>query len=340
MNPCRISRAICLWLSGLVALASWGWAACGVCQEKQELRLLSPKPKADDAKRAAQRVELGEQLYAAGDFAEALRQFDAARRLRPDARSGLLRARCLRKLERWVDAYRAYDRAQKDAKGERGGDLIRAAKGEQTLLTPHVGFVAVEVRNAPQHTRLLVNDETVPSELWGEVVVEPGPVRVELRVPFMPKVERSLALEGGTRVHVKLEPPSTLPPEFMTSLAGPSAFLGYPMERFQHSLRIPGHAHDAALLGAVGLGAYGVLDAMSEETLASLGDDCIDGRCPARKSENEQTSARQQTMAKIGLALGIVGMSSAVTLWVLDADADTKTTLRLTPSGLFIHGKL
>ncbi len=323
-----------------MAVASWCWASCGSC-ESNEPRLLSPKRNTDQ-ERAARRVELGQKLYAAGEIGQALEQFEAARRLKPDARSGLYRARCLRRLERWVDAYRAYDRAQSDAKKEKDGEqFAHAAANEQALLTPHLGFVAVEVEDVPKHARLLVNDETVPPSQWDRVVVEPGPVTVELKVPFLPNVERALSLEGGTKVHLKLEAPAPPLADTSTALALARDFgSGYRFERPRRLPPIPGHVYDAALLGAVGFGAYGVLDAMSEDTLAGLEDDCVDGRCPNGKSERQQASAKQQMMAKLGLALGIVGMGSAVTLWVLDDDAETKTTLRLTPSGLFIRGKL
>lgn len=308
---------------------------------------------ANAAKLALLRFGVGAQLYAEGKFQQALEQFDAARQLRPMVEAGVYRARCLSKLARWLEAYQAYELTEREVQRAGGSSSTRVSAAEQppvvlTLdvlreereaLSSHLGFLHVQVDDVPKYTRLLVNQRNVPREQWHRVPVRPGEVDVDLRTPYRPAVRRSLKLRPGDEVKLQLQlSPLHLQPLQALSLEHPARYDS--VERPEVSW-FSAFAYDAAALGAVGFGAYGVYDEMSRDTLAGMDlETCQRQSCDAEQSRRAQDGAVQQLVARVGLALGLVGVGSAVTLLVLDEGDNGKTTLRLSPSGLFLHGKM
>lgn len=338
---CTASLCFLRWLPlALICLLS-AW-----CEQGRAESMSSVEPDADEL--ALLRVRVGAALYARGEFQSALEQFEAARELQPTVETGLYRARCLSKLERWLDAYQAYESTERElARLERTAKrpslpaevTTEGVRRERDALSPHLGFIEVRVDDVSPYSRLLVNDRTVPREQWSRVPVPPGEVEVDLLTPYRPRVQRSLTLSPGEQVKVHLEQsPLRVTPVQALSLEPSARYDGMQLPAVSW---LAAFAYDAAAIGAFGFGAYGVYGEMRQDRLVEMElGQCQRQACDEEQTRQEQRGAMQQLLSRVSLALGLVGVGSAVTLLVLDEGANGETTLRLSPSGLFLHGKM
>lgn len=98
--------------------------------------------------------------------------------------------------------------------------------------------------------------------------------------------------------------------------------------------------YGAAALGAVGFGAYSAFDAMSLELAQPEVAICLARRCGPEQLQRPSFGLNETLWAQLGLTVGVLGMGTAFTLWVLEEDEQQQTTLVISPSGLFVRGKL
>jgi hypothetical protein len=66
-----------------------------------------------------------------------------------------------------------------------------------------------------------------------------------------------------------------------------------------------------------GLVMFTVAGIMSRSTYSELEDSCGSGPCPADRQDDIDAGQTQQTLANVGLAVGIVGVGAGVTLFLL-----------------------
>jgi hypothetical protein len=103
------------------------------------------------------------------------------------------------------------------------------------------------------------------------------------------------------------------------------------------------YAYLAAGVGVVGMGSFAVLGTLSKNDYQTLQDNCPNGNCPPSEATVIERGQREQTWANVGLAVGIAGFGTAVTLWLLDGTSEeepTKLGLRLAPNGAALWGQL
>lgn len=104
--------------------------------------------------------------------------------------------------------------------------------------------------------------------------------------------------------------------------------------------RLSPWAYGAAAVGAVGFGAYGAFDAMNHDLVQSELATCLARRCGPEQLQRPSLGLNETLWAQLGLTVGVLGLGTAVTLWVLEEDEQQRTTLVLSPSGLFVRGKM
>ena len=101
----------CLLVAALSLLASAGWAENVVRSEGVDPLSATPVQR----EQAQGRFLKGKELYDEGKFEEALAEFMASRGIVASPNARLYRARCLRELKRYVEAYTQFGRTMVEA---------------------------------------------------------------------------------------------------------------------------------------------------------------------------------------------------------------------------------
>ncbi len=263
-----------------------------------------------DAPKAAEvRYKAGIELYRAGKYDEAAREFLVAQKLHPDsARLAFNLARSLERASRATEAAKAYElylSLEPEAKDRAEVEKIVAAlrelaEGQLPLL---------EIGSTPPGLPVLVDGEALSGQTPLSLRIAPGLHRVEVGPPEgRRKVEVTVAAGQPNTVHVSVE------------TEAPAAQAPTPW------------AWVALGVGAAGVGA-GIFFALDAS-------DAKDERDSAStKSEADEAHDRAGTSAAlswVGLGLGAAGLGLGT--WLLMRE-DAPVSASLSPQGVVLQGR-
>ncbi|MCU0694721.1 MAG: hypothetical protein MUF54_25365 [Polyangiaceae bacterium] len=298
---------------------------------------------------AAQRASVGaatrqqkpkaQELFAAGikqfeakDYASALESFRGSYGRVASPNSQLMIARSLRELDRLVEAFLAYQSVIKEAeatggrrkKYEKASD---AARTELDELRPRIAFVTMQVKGATPDTKLLVGEREIAPEQWGEQIpVRGGAIVIAASAPGKPDVRTEVEATGGnTTVHLDLAATwAPAPPAPAPARARAPAAPSKPVRAeasASTSGPTPRHwAYAAGSVGVAGLVTFGVFGVMSKERYGDLEDSCPNNQCSSDRSSDIDSGKTYQTVANVGLAVGVAGLGVGVALYLLSED--------------------
>ena len=234
----------------------------------------------------------------------------------PNAR--LYVARSLKGLGRFDEAYdemaETLDDAAERAKEEPKYISTRdAAAAELALLKRKIGKVIVAIVEPPPGVKVTLNGNPLAAERVGEpVAILPGDSIIVVEAPGHKRFEKTIQLGAGdtTTVAVRLiaeerepEPPPAQPPKRdpEPSSGGISKTWGYV----------------GLGVGAAGLATFTIFALSAKSTHDTLDEEC-GGRCTDPKFQDDVDSGkRAQTIANIGLGVGIVGVAAGATVLLL-----------------------
>lgn len=316
---------------------------------------------AEDKQKAIGHYRKGRQLFAAKRYEPALKELDASLALMPSPNTELLRAHALRELGRGAEAMRAYENVMNEAT-ERlglGQNRYQAALDDASQwfgkLRPDVAELRVLVTHAPGEVSMAYEGDDLEvaavdasqgafrSKAWlspgsGTVTVRWGDgeertAQVELAAGKVEQLELDLAPPTDEVTPEPTQPPLPDTPEPEEG--------EFPMP--------PLASWISAGVGVVGFGMFAIFGAMSASTAADL-DECAP-QCPDDLREDADSGKTQQTVANVGLVLGIVGLTAAGTIWLVDVllddgeapadDAlpdDSAVGLSVGPTGVLVYG--
>jgi hypothetical protein len=278
------------------------------------------QPSKEQVKKATSHFEKGSRLYDQKKFALALTEFKSSYDTVKSPNSRLYVARCMAQLgetrEAWLEfdatATEADERARTEDKYAPTRDTARLERDE---LNAKIGLVTVEVKNADPTAKLRVGGNEVAAERWGKPVpVAPGDVEVVLEPASGSPVREQVAVAAGEskQVSVDAAPPAAPPPVAVAS-ADAEADAGPPTDRS----KLRPWAYVAGGVGVAGLVMFTVAGIMSRSTYSDLEESCGSGPCPADRQDDIDSGQTQQTLANVGLVVGIVGVGAGVTLFLL-----------------------
>jgi hypothetical protein len=276
---------------------------------------------------AEKTFRVADDLFDKKRFGEALTAYRASYDIVASPNSRLMVARSLRELGRLGEAYRELEGAVAEAQALAAEDkkyenTERAAQEELEALKKRVAFVVIELPDPPEGTQLVVAGKPVALEaIQQPLVLAPGSVTIKASAPGRPPLERRLDLAAGSSTDVRLdlnapaeapaaEPlptPSEPAPQSDTKTPAPSD--GFPMKTA---------AYIAGGVGVLGFAAFGIFGSMNNSKFDSLDSDCNDGRCPEARQSDIDAGRRYQTFANVGLVVGVVGVGTGITLFLLD----------------------
>lgn len=284
----------------------------------------------DDAKRLFQQ---GSADLLAKRYPEALENLRASYKLVPSPNSGLLIARCLRELNRRVEAVEMYGTVTADARRRaEAGDAkytqtadVAAAEGGALRAT--LGLLRVRVAHAAPGSTLEIDGAARPVTDADVVVLHlPGEVTVRFKPASGPPQSQRATLAAGADLRMEFtaapssEPaPGPPPPPSARTTPSPDASGSPP------SWTIPA----AIVSGALTLGGAGVFIGFGLKSRSTYDD--LNARCgPSSCGDAERTTAdagkRDQTIANVGLAVGIVSAAATFAFLLVRAAGPRSTT--------------
>ncbi|MGO9837156.1 MAG: hypothetical protein ACLP1X_23415 [Polyangiaceae bacterium] len=302
---------------------------------------------------AQARFAHGKELFAKRSFDEALAEFLASHDIVASPNTRLQMGRCLRAMGKFVAAYAEFGRTVTEAK-ELGGSDNRyklandAAMIERGELDPLLGFVSLTITNPADGTRVTVGGEEIARAAWSEPApAAAGVTEIVVETPGHAPVKSSITLTQGAKTSLAIDaqsgaalaepaaaapPPPAPPPPPPPAPPPPST-----------SIPLRTWAYVAGGVGAGGLVVFAVSGLLAHSTYSDLEGACSSGPCPPSKAGEISSGKTEQTVANVGLVLGILGVGAGAALFVISMPKSSPTpavTAIVSPGWIGVRGSL
>jgi hypothetical protein len=302
---------------------------------------------ARDQRAGAQKTfEAGTKLYDGRHFEEALAAFRASYQIVASPNSRLMVARSLRELGRNAEAYREYDAVAAEAtnRGERYRSTADAANEEREEIKSKVALLTVRIKEPPPSLTVKVGQAVLEPSLVGSAVAfEPGPVVVAAEASDGSTARADVALTAGAASEVTLElvKKAEAPPP-PPAVAAPPPAPPQPPVPPTSPVPLRTWAYVAGGVGVAGFVAFGVFGAMSSSKYSSLESACPGHVCPPGKQGDVDAGRTYQTVANVGLGVGIAGIAAGTALFFLGTgggNGDAKIALDVGLGAARVRGR-
>ena len=263
---------------------------------------------------AKRKYQLGKTAFDGGKFENALKHFTASYDTVASPNSHLMVARAMIKLDRKLEAYRDLDAVIVEAEAARTidakyGKTADAARAEKVELEKSLAFLTIDMSSSAT-----LAGKDVPAEQWGKPIpLLPGEFEVVLRTKAGGETQKKLTLKPGDKVSVSPDPPKAAAPVQMTKTEDGKVVAIVPPEP---GVRYETLAWISGGVGLAGLAAFTVFGLVNNAKYDDIQAECRDNQCPERMADSAETGRTYQTLANVGLGVGIVGIGTAAVLWL------------------------
>jgi hypothetical protein len=287
---------------------------------------------------AQARFARGKEFLAKKQYDMALTEFRASHEIVANTRLEI--ARCLRAMGRQVAAYAELGRTAVEAKelvvqDNRYQRALDSAKAERAEIEPQLGFVSLTIQNATDDTKVTVGGEEIRRAAWAEPApVVAGSTDVVIATPGHATVTRTITVPAGQKASVIVDALSADTPAAPAPVAeAPSSTSpGSPLRTW---------AYVAGGVGVAGLLTFTIAGVMARSTYDDLNGACHGGPCSPDKDGEISSGKTQQTLANVGLGIGIAGVAAGATLFVLSmpkGNGPSSAALVVGPGNLGVRG--
>jgi hypothetical protein len=294
---------------------------------------------------AQSRFQRGKELMGKRLYDEAFVEFQASHDIVASPNARLEAARCLLANGKLIEAYAELGRTTVEAKELIAQDkryqlTYDSATSERADLQPKLGFVSLTIDNPSDGTRVTVRGEEIRRAAWTEPApVLSGTTAIVVATPGHADVTRSVTLTAGqtTALTIDAQSGETEAPAIATPVEPPPApkpSSGAPLRTW---------AYVAGGVGVAGIATFALFGTMAHSDYNDLQTACGAGPCPSSKADEIASGKSKQTIANVGLAVGIVGVAAGSTLFVLSLKKSTTSpsaALMVGPTWLGVGGKL
>lgn len=276
---------------------------------------------------ARRRFAQGSTEFLSHKYAEALEDLRRSHKLVPSPNSGLLIARCLRELKRPVEAVETYASVAADArKRAADGDAkylptADAADAEGAQVRATLGTLKVKVAHAPSGSQIEIDGQAYPAGDHDVALLHaPGEVAVRFRPPSGPPQSQRTTVVSSAEVLVEFDGGAAggaAPPAGAIGPTGPTPPPPPPPET-PPSGSPPAWTKPAAFVAGgvalVGTAVFVGFGLQSESIYSRLDKRCGPDSCGPADRADADAGKRDQTIANVGLAVGIVGVASVAAI--------------------------
>jgi predicted RNA-binding Zn ribbon-like protein len=317
---------------------------------------------AEQKEAAIDHFRAGKEAIESKNWALAATEFRASLALVESPNARLELARALRDSDDLPDAWDEYGRAIDSAtkllaKEVRYTKTAEAATEEQRELGAKLAFFVVTVVGAPEGSRLKVGGRVVPPEQWTKPIAAlAGPVDLLLADSTgLELAHKTVDASVGQTSQVAFDVLATGGPPGRQGASLAAADDEKPegtdqtLPRGDLAAASPSKlrpfAYVAAGIGVAGLATFGAFGVMSNSTYSNLKSACppSTGGCPPGKQGEISAGRTEQTVANVGLVLGLLGATVGVTLFIFSIPAKSSVTsavLLVGPEYVGIKGTL
>ena len=287
----------------------------------------------------------GRKFYQRKQYEEALAEFRASHDIVASPNTRLLIARCLRESGKIVAAYVEFGRTEVEAKEMVDSDpryrrAARSAEAERKTLASQLGFVRISIINQEPSTSLRVAGESIKRAAWSEPVpVMPGDVEILAETPGYLPASTSVTVEAGEPIEVTIDARANPIPEKPESATHVDVDVAAEPRDDKGTLRP--YAYVAGGIGVAGVATFAIAGLMAKSDYDTLEEEC-GGPCPASRQDDIDAGRRKQTIANVGLAIGVVGLAAGTTLYLMSDDepGGAEAGLVVSPGWLGVRGRM
>jgi hypothetical protein len=336
--------AVACGVIAIVGMARAGWA------EGVDVARATPQ----QAEKAQTVFRSGDALFDVQRYEEALERYRASFEIVASPNSRLMIARCLNELGRLDEAHAEYVEvltlARKAAeKNPVYQPTAQAAQDELTALRSRVAWLSIELGDVPPDAQLTVGGKPVRISAANEPLpVVPGKVQIVATTSDGRQARAEVHVAAGRESSVKLKLGETVtvdsPPAEQQTPAEPAQTSTPPasatvMEPPPKRSPLKPLAYVAGGLGVAGLVGFGVLGALNNSKFSSLESKCPNDHCPPNLADDIDQGRTLQTFANVSLVVGIAGLGTSVTLFLLGRDRPRPTAVVVSPSSVELRGQ-
>jgi hypothetical protein len=290
-----------------------------------------------DGATAEGKFNSGLRLFKAGKMADALPIFREVADGNGSPNARLYVGHCLQQLGRYLEAHKAFTAVVKQTtqRGDTKYEPTReAALAQLGLLEPRIAKVVISLVDVPSGLAVTLDGTALEEkDLGSPMVVEPGTHKIEARATDMAPVSREVRVEAGESKTTILtfKKLDATPQLAATESAAPKPDA---TQQAPFPMRTIGFV--AGGVGLAGMTVFTVAGLMAKSTFDRMSEACGATGCsePAQLSDIDKGRS-QQTLANVGLVVGLVGLSAGAALVVLggrDSGNDARATVAV--SGL------
>lgn len=327
MSCARLLLAACL------CIASPAWAGSDI----------ESATEADKAKASAHYTQ-GMASFQAGDTAAALAEFELSYQAVNSPNSHLMVAKALIDLGRYVEAHRALletiaEAERAEALDPKYAQTKEAAREELARVEAQVVKLKLTLSGVQSSASVRVNDaEYGPGELTQPIVVAPGQLTLTLIDGGENVATQTLEGRAGETLNLSLAPRPD--PETATANAAAAPVAASAEKRpFPHRRTT---AYVAGGIGVAGALSFGVFGLLNHAKYSDVEEQCADTLCSDDVHDDAERGHTYQTIANVGLIVGVVGLGTAVALVLTESEtAATRhptTRVAIGPGTLQLHG--
>jgi hypothetical protein len=317
-------------------------------------------------KQAMEHFTAGKTAAGSKSFEKAIEELRASLDVVNSPNARLELARALRDVGQTGDAWAEYGRVGDDARRLSGSEgkyaqAADAASAERAEVEHKLAFVTVTIAHPPLVATLRVGGRPVPPAQWSAPVITPeGAVDVVLVDDGGKELARQtvLAVVGQkTAVALDAEPAPPPPPPAAPAVENPDdkpdfshapeATTAPPSDRSH----LRPYAYVAGGVGIAGLAVFTTFGLISHSDFNDLRSACPNVSCPSSKAGEISDGRSFQTIANVGLVVGLVGAASGATIFVLSlggkspdsapsASTGTSASLFVAPGYFGVRGSL
>jgi hypothetical protein len=289
-----------------------------------------------------QRFAEAVKLYKGGKAAQALPMFVEVADATHSPNARLYVGHCLAQLGKYAEAYRAFALTVKEtgqANGDKYQETREAAQAQLAQLGERVGRLVIVLGEIPSGLTVAVDGARVEEkELGTQLILEPGTHGVAAQADGMAPVKRQVNLDGGEvkTITLSFHKLDAAPPK-AGATTGPAPMSAQPRADTATrggTLRTLGFV--AGGVGVAGFAVFTVAGLAAKGTYDHLNRECGAAGCADSAHRNAIDRGKlQQTIANVGLAVGIVGVAAGGTLLVLSRSKheESSASIALVPGG-------
>jgi hypothetical protein len=223
------------------------------------------------------------------------------------------------------EAHRAFSRAVKlslDPGNAKYAVTREAAQAELVKLNLRLASLTISLVELPAEFVVRLDGEVVnPTLLGSPIIVDPGLHHVDAEAKGSKPVARDLSVDVGGSKTIALLFEKAVVPDVVLAPVVQSA----PVQPTESGSRLTLPGYVAAGLGVAGLGTFVIAGIQARSTYNKLQATCPSGCSDATHRNDASQGRTYQTVANVGLALGIVGTLTGATLVYLGVTSEKAT---------------